>query len=72
MNNTSNLVGFVQGALYPILWAVLSAGLNYVVVALPNSGLVSGATALVICGVLSQLENYIKDNTGKSLFGFAS
>lgn len=72
MNNTSKTVGFIQGAFYPIVWAALTAGLNYVIVALPAAGIVSPTLALIICGVLSQLENAIKADTGRSLFGFAS
>lgn len=64
---TSKLTGFIQGAFYPVIGAFLS----YVIANLGASGLVSSSTALIICGVLSIIENAIQAQTGKALFGLA-
>lgn len=65
---TSKLVGFLQGAGYPLVMAFLT----YVINNLGASEVFSASTSLVICGILSVVENAIKDNTGKSLFGLAN
>jgi len=66
--NTSKLVGFIQGVLYPVLFLIM----NYVIANLGGSGLVSASTAGIITGILSIVENTIQKNTGSALFGLAS
>lgn len=65
--NTSKIVGFLQGAFYPIVGVILA----YVIANLGASGIVSSGTAVIICGFLSILENAIQAQTGKALFGLA-
>jgi len=64
--DTSKLAGFLQGALYPVLAALIS----YAVANLGTSGLITNATITVIAtGMLSVLENAIQAKTGRALFG---
>lgn len=65
--NTSKLMGFLQGAFYPIVGSIIA----YVIANLGTSGLVSSTSAVIICGILSVVENAIQTNTGKALFGLA-
>jgi hypothetical protein len=66
--NTSKITGFVQGAFYPVVGALLL----YVSQNLGASGLVSSGTAVIICGILSVIENAIQAKTGNALFGLAN
>ena len=68
MQNTSKVTGFIQGAFYPVMGALLA----YVSANLGASGLVSSGTAVIICGILSVIENAIQAKTGNALFGLAN
>ena len=64
MQNTK-LTGFVRGMAYPVVCAILS----YIIANLGESGLVTGASATIITGILAVIEHAIEANTGRALFG---
>lgn len=66
--NTSKIVGFIQGAFYPLAAALIS----YVIANLGASGLFNATTTVLITGILSVVEDMIQDRTGSALFGMAA
>lgn len=65
--NTTKLVGFIQGAFYPIVMVLLA----YVVENLGASGIFPIGVATIITGVLSVIENELAKRGKGALFGFA-
>lgn len=65
--NTTKIVGFIQGAFYPLVMVLLA----YLIQNLGASGIFPVGVATIITGLLSVLENYIQKETGNALFGFA-
>ena len=63
----TKLVGFIQGAFYPIVMTLLA----YVISNLGSSDLVSAGTATIITGFLSLVENWMQEKGKGALFGFA-
>ncbi len=63
--NTTKIIGFLQGALYPVAAAFIS----YLIANLGSSGLFNATVTVIITGILKMIEDQITRNTGNALFG---
>ena len=65
--NTTKIVGFIQGAFYPLVMVLLA----YVIQNLGASGILPISIATLVTGVLSVIENEMAKSGKGALFGFA-
>ena len=65
--NTTKIVGFIQGAFYPLVMVLLA----YVIQNLGASGILPISIATLVTGVLSVIENEMAKKGKGALFGFA-